>query len=97
MSIGHQDDEEADQFLDNLLAVVPQVLNLPYQSAQKLNRAMVRNGFLPPPPSGNNLRDSALDDEYSAGEYSAGGDEQLRTRRSKKKVLICIVLYAPSH
>jgi len=161
MSVGHHDDEaEEDKFLDNLLAVVPQVLNWPYKSAQKVNRALVRNGFLPPPPASNNLGDLGLKwqnvgntqpmegrdlknsslaealkgktqftrqewegfgikglrridfvksgafyfqpDSRPGGqddddEYSEGREEQLGTRKSRKKVLICIVLYAPSH
>jgi hypothetical protein len=157
MSVGHHDDEaEEDKFLDNLLAVVPRVLNWPYNSAQKVNRALVRNGFLPPPPASNNLGDLGLKwknvgntqpmegrdlknsslaealkgktqftrqewegfgikglrridfvksgafyfqpDSRPGGqddvdEYSEGGEEQLGTRKSRKKVLICIVLY----
>ena len=155
--VGHHDDEaEEDKFLDNLLAVVPLVLNWPYKSAQKVNRALVRNGLLPPPPQnlrrvgdlglkwknvgntqpmeGKDLKNLSLEEALKGktqftrqewegfgikglrridfvksgasyfkpdggqdddDESSAGGDKQLGTRKSRKQVLVCIVLYAP--
>jgi len=155
--VGHHDDEaEEDKFLDNLLAVVPLVLNWPYKSAQKVNRALVRNGLLPPPPQnlrrvgdlglkwknvgntqpmeGKDLKNLSLEEALKGktqftrqewegfgikglrridfvksgasyfkpeggqdddDESSAGGDKQLGTRKSRKQVVVCIVLYAP--